>query len=157
MSASRSEWTSIGITGIILIILGVYFFFSPPAPEVTYSPVALEGGSITVTDQDVVDTVTLNAELVAPGWITIHFSMSGAPADVVGTSQYLETGVYEDLLLTLDEEMTPGWAYIALLHVDDGDGVFDIQKDLPVSVNGEVVRPTFVAIPEVTTAEVKGQ
>ena len=131
--------------------------FSEPVPEITYRPVELEGGSITVEDHDVVDVVTLDAELVEPGWITIHFSMSGAPAEVVGTSDYLEAGTYEAMTIVLDEDMTPGWRYIALLHVDNGDQIFDIEDDLPVSVDGEVVRPDFVAIPEAATAEVTGE
>ena len=148
------EWSSVIGAVIVIVLLGAYFLLSKPAPELTYKPVELPGGSIVVEDQDVIDTVTLNTELTEPGWITIHFSMSGAPAEVVGTSSYLEVGTYEDLVIALDDEMQPGWRYIALLHVDDGDQQFDIQKDLPVSVNGEVVRPSFVAIPEAATAEV---
>jgi len=151
------EWNSVIITIIVIVLLGVYFLLSKPAPELTYKPVELSGGLIMVEDQDAIDEVTLDAELTEPGWITIHFSMSGAPAEIVGTSRYLEAGVYDDLIVDLDEEMQPGWRYIALLHVDDGDRQFDIQKDLPVSVNGEVVRPSFVAIPEAATAEVTGE
>jgi hypothetical protein len=141
----------------ILAVLGAYFMFSEVAPEIDYKPVELSGGSISVVDQDSTDVVTLDAELVEPGWITIHFSMSGAPAEVVGTSRYLEAGIYEAMTISLSEDMLPGWRYIALLHVDNGDGIFDIEKDLPVSVNGEVVRPSFVSFPDEATAEVTGQ
>ena len=154
MSKERSGLAGVITSIAIVILLGAFFLFSEPVPEIAYKPVELSGGSITVEDQNVVDSVTLDTELVEPGWITIHFSMSGAPAEVVGTSAYLDVGVYDDLVITLDDEMMPGWRYIALLHVDDGDQMFDIQKDLPVSVNGEVVRPSFVAIPEAATAEV---
>ena len=144
---------------LLLFYLARTFCSPSPLPNLRinrFSPFGLKlnTGSIVVEDQDVIDTVTLNTELTEPGWITIHFSMSGAPAEVVGTSSYLEVGTYEDLVIALDDEMQPGWRYIALLHVDDGDQQFDIQKDLPVSVNGEVVRPSFVAIPEAATAEV---
>lgn len=156
MSGKLSEWTPVLVAVVVVVLLGSYFLFSQPANELTYKPVELEGGSIAVEDQNVTDTVTLDAELSEPGWITIHFSMSGAPAEVVGTSQYLDAGIYNDLVITLDEDMTPGWRYIALLHVDNGDGVFTIDQDLPVSVGGEVVRSSFVAIPEAVTDEVTG-
>ena len=156
MSMKLSEWSSVIVAVVLLAVLGGYFVFSEPAPEITYKPVELSGGSITVEDQPQTDSVMLSTELVEPGWITIHFSMSGAPAQVVGTSPYLEAGVYEDLVIPLDEEMLAGWRYIALLHVDNGDQRFVIEDDLPVSVGGEVVRPDFVAVPEEATTEVTG-
>ncbi|MBT4856997.1 hypothetical protein HON52_02310 [Candidatus Uhrbacteria bacterium] len=143
----------IGVVAI-LILLAAYFAFSKSAPQIGYKPVDLDGGSILVEDQDATETVTLDAELSEPGWITVHFSMSGAPAEVVGVSEYLEAGAYDDMVINLDEEMTKGWRYITLLHVDNGDQVFDIEDDLPVSVNGEVVRPSFVSFPSEISDEI---
>jgi len=37
------------------------------------------------------------------------------------------------------------------LHADNGDGAYVTEDDLPVKVNEQVVRPDFVAMPEVAT------
>ncbi|MFH1632132.1 MAG: hypothetical protein ABIA47_03925 [bacterium] len=132
---------------VVILALGAYFVFAPKAPELDYRPVDVGGGSITVEDQYDMDRVVLDATLAAPGFITIHESMSGAPATIIGTSQYLDIGTYDDLTIMLVDEMLPGYSYITLLHADDGDGIFVIDDDLPVEVDGEVVRPDFVADP----------
>jgi len=129
---------------LVLALLGSFFIFSPDA-STPFGPVELSGGSITVEDQTELDRVVFDAELIEPGWITIHESLSDAPASIIGTSQYLEAGVYQDLVIPLDRGMIPSYKYITLLHVDDGDQQFDAALDSPVSVNGAVVRPDFVA------------
>lgn len=131
---------------VVILGLGAFVFFAPKASDLTYKPIDVGGGSITVENQpEDLGIVTLDAELAAPGWITIHESLAGAPANVVGTSTYMDTGSYRDFVIQLSQEMSPGYRYITLLHADDGDGEFDILKDLPVEVDGEVVRPSFVA------------
>lgn len=134
-------------TLVILIIgaLAAFLVFAPKADTLGYRPLDVGGGSITLGQQLDFDTVTLDAELAAPGWITIHESMSGAPATIIGTSQYLEIGTYNDLVIPLTSEMIPGYRYITLLHVDNGDSVFVANDDYPVMTNGTVVRPDFVA------------
>lgn len=139
---------------IVLLLIGGYIFLAPPVSdtaELAYYPVDLASGSITVEDQNDVTFVRLQAELSEPGWITIHESMSGAPATVIGTSGYLEAGVYDEIVIPVYPDMLPGYRYITLLHVDNGDKVFVIEEDFPVRVNGEVIRPDFVAVPEAVT------
>lgn len=134
------------IAFLVVFGFGAYFMLATPASQTGYRPVDVGGGSISVENQpDDLQSVTLDAELAEPGWITIHESMSGAPADIIGTSEYLEAGVHEDLMISLDQPMSSGFRYIALLHVDDGDRTFVVLDDLPVMVNGEVVRPDFLA------------
>ncbi|MDP2631914.1 MAG: hypothetical protein Q8P30_04090 [Candidatus Uhrbacteria bacterium] len=141
----------------VVAALGSYFMFAPEAPQLDYVPIDVGGGSITVEDQDQIDFVMLSTELVAPGFITIHETLAtggaGAPAAIVGTSDYLDIGVYENLKINLTEEMLPGYRYIALLHADNGDGIFVVNDDLPVEVDGTVVRPDFLAIPEAERTE----
>jgi hypothetical protein len=138
----------IGFIFVFVILAGLYFAFSEPVSEISYHPIDVGGGAITVEDQDQTDRVYLSAELVAPGFITIHNSMSGAPAAIIGTSDFLEAGSYTDLEIVLREEMIPGYRYITLLHADNGDEFYVTDDDLPVMVNEIVVRPDFVAIPE---------
>lgn len=142
----KKDFITLAVVIIFVVLLGLFFALSPRAPELSYLPVEVEGGSITVTDQEQLEYVRLSAELSEPGFITIHQSMSDAPAAVIGTSRYLEAGVHDDLVITLSEEMLPGYKYITLLHVDNGDGYFVMEEDLPTAVNGEVVRPDFIAV-----------
>lgn len=120
-------------------------FFSPKkTPD--FGPVDVGGGSIIVFDQSRTNIVELNVDLAVPGFVSIHEAMGEAPGKVMGVSDYLTTGSYGGINIFLSEEMILGNTYIALLHADDGDGMFDIQKDMPVEVNGEVVRPDFMAL-----------
>ncbi len=141
---SKKDAVSLCVILLIIIFLGAYFLFVPSA-NTPFGPVELSGGSIEVSDQYELDRVSLTAELAEAGWITIHESISDAPAEIIGTSEYLEAGLFENLEIHLGTEMIAGFKYITLLHIDDGDQIFDAQLDFPVSVNGEVVRPDFVA------------
>ncbi|MFA6522472.1 MAG: hypothetical protein WCT24_02710 [Patescibacteria group bacterium] len=141
----------IWIAVMLLVLGGLYCFFqfAPVADdELAYHPVDVGGGSITIVDQNQTDLVTFSTTLVAPGFVTIHETMSDAPAAVIGTSGYLETGEHQNVIISLDTPMSSGYKYVALLHADNGDQQFVMEEDLPVMVNGEVIRPSFVAIPE---------
>ncbi|MFA6131193.1 MAG: hypothetical protein WC730_02955 [Patescibacteria group bacterium] len=137
---------------VILLTLGglfFYFNYAPPADdELDYHPVDVGGGSLTIADQDQTNLVVFGATLAAPGFVTIHESMSGAPAAVIGTSEYLPAGTHEMVVISLDEFMTPGYSYIALLHADNGDEAFVMEEDFPVIVDGTVVKTSFVTMPE---------
>lgn len=124
------------------------FFFAPPAEEVIYAPVDVGGGEITVQNQYDLNRVTLGAEFAAPGFISIHESLSGAPAQVIGSTELMEPGQYDSIEILLDQPMLPGYRYITLMTADDGDGVFEPGIDLPVEFDGAVVRPDFIAQPE---------
>ena len=129
-------------------LLGFLLFYTPDVPELGYRPVDVGGGSITIEDQDQLDFVVFDTSLAKSGFVTIHRTISDAPAEIIGVTNYLEKGDYEDLRVDLDGEMLPGYRYAALLHVDNGDGEYFIDDDLPVMTDGEVVRPYFLAIPE---------
>ncbi len=130
---------------LVLTGLGAFLFLSPEAPTIAYQPVDVGGGSLTAPDQTSLETVTLSATLAAPGWVTIHQSIGEAPAAIIGTSDYLPAGTYDDLVIKLTEPMLPNYKFIALLHVDDGDLVFASHTDLPVKFNDAVVRVNFLS------------
>ncbi len=143
----RSTATIIGSL-FALIGIGVYFLYSVPAPEVGYLPVDVGGGSIEVLNQPYLEIVGLDANIAATGFISIHPSLSGAPRAPIGASDLLQPGEYKNLIIQLDENMLPGFRYIALLTADDGDGIFEAGVDLPVKTNEETVRMDFIADPE---------
>lgn len=136
---------------IIILFLGAFgflLFYTPNTPELAYKPVDVGGGSVTIKDQDQINFVVFDTELVKPGFVTIHRTMTDAPTEIIGVTDYLEAGVYENLRVDLTGEMYAGFKYAAILHVDDGTKQFEAQQDFPVMTNGEVVRPYFLAIPE---------
>ncbi len=139
------QYSGLLITIVIVLSIGAFLFFAPEK-SLPYAPVNAGGGSITVQDQTAGDIVQLSSDLAAPGFITIHEAMGEAPGRILGISDYLETGSYGGVNIFLTEPMIPGLTYITLLHADDGDQIFDVDYDMPVVVNGEVVRPSFVAL-----------
>lgn len=130
---------------LALVGIGLLMFWSPEASNRAYGPVDVGGGELQVGEQANLDRVELTATLAAPGWITIHQAMGSAPAQIIGTSEYLPVGNYLGLTIDLDEPMLPGYKYIALLHVDDGDQEFESHFDLPVETEGNVVRADFLS------------
>lgn len=152
----KNDLLHLGFLVVFLIGAGIYFLNPNKERVLPYHPIDVGGGSITVADQESLNTVTLSADLTAPGFITIHEALGRSPADIIGTSEYLEAGEHNDLVIHLDEEMLPGFMYITLLHADDGDKSYETMKDLPVKVNEEVVRPDFVAEPEAAHLVIPG-
>lgn len=143
---------------VFVAVLGVYFLAVPRPSELAYVPVEVEVGSITVTDQSDLNQVVLErVELSEGGFVTIHESLTaaggGAPAAIIGTSAYLEPGTHENVGINLTQEMVPGFPYITILHVDNGDQSYETNDDLPAMVNGEVVRPNFTAAPELVETD----
>lgn len=135
------------ILGVIIIIVllagfGLFLAYSPEADS-GFGPVELAGGSIVVEDQDSENEIYLAVELVEPGFVSIHEAMGDAPGVMVASSELLPAGSYDRLLITPVEPLLPGQTYITILHMDDGNGLLDLKQDKPVSVNGEVVRPSF--------------
>ncbi|PIQ67266.1 hypothetical protein COY25_00970 [Candidatus Uhrbacteria bacterium CG_4_10_14_0_2_um_filter_41_7] len=145
----------LGIVGF-LVAAGFFFLSSSNEKVLPYRPVDVGGGLITVSDQNTLNTVTLSASLAAPGFITIHEALGRSPADIIGTSEYLEAGEHSDIVINLEQEMLPGYMYITLLHADNGDKVYETMKDLPVKVNEEVVRPDFIAQPDAAHLVIPG-
>lgn len=145
------QYLEIGLVGIIVILLGAFFFFSKEASDLAYYQVPLESGSIVVGElPEDGRSVPLTVAIPKNGFVTIHESLSGAPAEIIGTSSLITAG---EVVTTvpLTTTMIPGTSYLALLHVDNGDGVFVVNDDLPVKVQEEVVMEKFVFVPEAVT------
>ena len=141
------------ILGLVMMTAGVallaaFFIFADEAPELSYAPVDVGGGSLEVpSGQTSLTEVSVNANLARAGFVTIHRSVGPAPGPVMGTSSLLPEGE-QTSIIKINGEMIPGYTYIALLHVDNGDGVFVATDDMPVQVDGTVVRVDFDAAGE---------
>lgn len=134
--------------GAGVLLLAAFFMFANDAPEIAYAPVEVPGSAMSVPEgQASLTSVDVNVTIAKPGFITIHRAISTAPGPIVGTSSLVDVGE-QTVTLALTEAMTPGFTYIALLHVDDGDGIFVVNDDLPVAVDGNVLRVDFKAAGE---------
>ncbi len=58
--------------------------------------------------------------------------------DIVGVSRYLDPGVVDNLIVSLNDNETVevGEILVAALYADDGDGLWNEETDVPL-VNGE--------------------
>lgn len=138
------------LAGLVMLlaaigVLGLFFVLAPEAPEVDFGPVDVGGGSLEVLQSPSMTTVVFSAELAKPGFVSIHESVGPAPGPVIGVSSLTTAGEHADQTIALREPMTPGLTYIALLHVDDGDAVYESSEDMPVKTDGAVVRVDFKA------------
>lgn len=136
---TKSDAIFLGVIILAVLGFGALFAFAPQTP--VYAPVELTGSTMTATstaDYRVDAWVTLKQ----PGFVTIHESIGGAPGPVVATSMYLETTSVVSSI-AVDPALNVGAPYVALLHVDNGDGEFVMEEDMPVMSDGVVVRSDF--------------
>lgn len=130
---------------IVILAVGAFFLFAKQAPELAYGPVEIAGSTI-VASASGDGEVEVTATLIEPGFVTIHQSLGGAPGPIIGSSGYIEAGSDVPMTLILSELMEPGTTYIALLHVDNGDGTFVVKDDMPVTSGGVSVRADFTSL-----------
>jgi len=92
------------------------------------------GDMITVFDQTpgrVVEVASVS--FTAPGFVVIQSDGGGVPGTVLGVSPMLFAETSELVEIPLTTELQTGSMYFASLYHDDGDGVFTLGADLPVS------------------------
>lgn len=131
-----------------MVLLAAFFLFANDAPELAYAPIDIPGSAMSVAEgQSSLTSVDVHVTLVKPGFVTLHRAISEAPGPIIGTSALLDAGE-QTITIALEEPMTPGFAYIALLHVDNGDGTFAANDDMPVAVDGSVLRSDMKAAGE---------
>ncbi|TAK05096.1 hypothetical protein EPO33_03875 [Patescibacteria group bacterium] len=109
-----------------------------------------EPNGIVVTDQQPGASVTISAIIMEKaGWIVIHKEAAGKPGVVIGEAR-LVAGESSQIKVSLREATLEGMGYYAMLHMDDGDGRFNIAKDAPVrsSVLDGIIMARFEASAE---------
>ncbi len=124
----------------LLAGIGLYFAFAPEATRFVYQPVEITGSSLLALPPRSPDMALAGVEIKQAGFVTVHVSHGGAPGSVVGETGLLQPGSYPNLEVPMTEPMNDVDAYIMLLFVDDGDGVYEIGIDLPVKSNDVVVK-----------------
>ncbi len=143
---------------LIAVGIGAAFFFSRETGElgvVGESTGLIVGeNAIYIAEQAPSETVSVAiVRFEKPGFVVIHEDVNTAPGKILGVSGLLMAGETKDFFgiflsrSTVDEEII-----YAMLHFDDGDGIFDAIKDQPVydSIAGEPVM-MIIVISEDTT------
>lgn len=88
---------------------------------------------ILVLDQKPGNSVHINQVIIEKnGYLSIHEDKNGGFGDIIGTSTLLPEGSSQNFDIILNKTMSNGQKFYAMLHADDGDGVFDPAKDLPL-------------------------
>ena len=79
---------------------------------------------------------TLSVALVRlekPGFVVVHEDVAGAVGGILGTSGVLPAGETNNLeSIPLSRLTRDGETLYVMLHLDDGDGIFNAVKDKPV-------------------------
>lgn len=66
------------------------------------------------------------------GFVVVHESKVGKPGVILGKSALVPAGGDQKITISLSRVSRDGEELVAMLHRDDGDGVFDAAKDAPV-------------------------
>ncbi len=143
--------TFIIFVGIVIIALVAVFFFrgdsTKPVPTDDSTGFIVGRNAIYVAEQSPSRNVSVAvARLEKTGFVAIHEDNAGKPGKILGTSGILQAGETKNLTpITLSRVTADGETLYAMLHLDDGDGVFDPVKDKPAldSLGGEPVMMIF--------------
>ncbi len=116
------------------------------------------GPSVTVNNQTLnqPDLVTISQAVYDQnGFVVIHEDNGGAPGDVLGNSVLLSPGTTNNISIQLNRNAIDGETLYAMLHKDNGDGIYTNPTDDPpvTDAGGNVVTPSFVvSLPQAPSA-----
>lgn len=104
-------------------------------------------GMLEARNQPPGDSVLIDAAiLVQNGWVVIHEDRNGQPGNILGARR-LGEGSHTGEQVALLRGTVGGLTYYAMLHNEDGDGVFDHTKDLPLrNESNEIIMARFETI-----------
>ena len=104
-------------------------------------------GTLQVRNQPPGDSVLIDAVILAQnGWVVIHEDRDGQPGNILGARR-LGEGSHTGEQVALLRGTIGGLIYYAMLHNEDGDGVFDHTKDLPLrNESDEIIMAQFETI-----------
>lgn len=153
------------VPALALILMGASCSLQtkPVENQPTSSPIILVGNNaINVETQVVGREVRVDfAILEAPGYVVIHKNQNGQPGMVIGYSTLLPKGRSELMSngaglsgpIALSEALVDGSSYFAMLHLDNGDGIYTkVDENLPAKDSlGNVIMMSF----DVTTQPVE--
>lgn len=144
------------IAGAALILLGAGCAQSPTTTSVSpteslapalapaaQAPASVIKNSIEVKDQKTGDEAMIDAvSIERKGYVVVHEDDNGKVGKTVGHSDILNAG--ETKSVGVKMKIHAGLSHWAMLHADNGDGIFDEKQDLPLKdENGEFIMKAF--------------
>ncbi len=148
------QWVVTVIVIIVLIIIGILVFGNDKGvtddttatdTAMTDTTASSELNRIVMGDQFPGNVVFVSSVMLENGgWVEIHADNNGQPGAYIG-SQYFNKGINTGKI-TLTKPTVEGGLYYAMLHSDDGDKVFNAEKDLPLKDSkGNIIMKLFRA------------
>ncbi|HEC30825.1 MAG TPA: hypothetical protein ENI66_02320 [Candidatus Yonathbacteria bacterium] len=133
---------------IVVLIVVALFVINGVLKKNTEEPIVIEEvttPSIVAPDQAGGPEVFIDSVILAnTGFVVIHKEVDGVASTTVGVSKFLPTGTTSNFLVQLSEEAVEGDTFYAMLHIDDGDGVYDGELDVPLKLeDGGTIGDTF--------------
>lgn len=137
---------------IIIVIVGYWFWQNPTEPmmdepvDENSNALRVEENAIYAPDQKPANEVVIGlAVLKDGGYVVIHEESDGKPGVIVGTSALLEAGSHNNLGVGLSRSSANGEGLFAMLHKDNGDGVFSAENDVPITGStGDIIMMRFL-------------
>ncbi|MCH7529606.1 hypothetical protein IIB50_00615 [Patescibacteria group bacterium] len=141
----------------VALLGGYYVFTTSPAGDGQVANVAsvlTQDNDVYAEDQLAGSTVVVRGvKLSAPGYVVIHLvAQDGSAGDIVGNSELLSEGITENVSVNLAGVSEVGDAFVAMLHSDNGDGVFNTEEDAPTVDGTEIVVMQFDIVAEIAEA-----
>ena len=125
-----------GVIVVIIVSLILFFRGGNLASDTPQSSAGLAIGAnvIYVAEQPPLQTISVAlVRLQKPGFVVVHEDVAGAIGGILGASGVLPSGETKNLeSIPLSRLTREGERLYVMLHLDDGDGVFDPVKDKPV-------------------------
>ncbi len=149
---------------IVAVIGGSVFFrdgYEEPDSSRDSAGFIIGTNAIYVAEQVPSETLSIAVvRLEKPGFVVIHEDVTGVPGGILGASELLMEGETNNLAsIPLSRLTRDGETLYAMLHLDDGDGIFDAMNDKPaldpinalpvmmiVTVGAEVTEPGAISL-----------
>lgn len=130
--------TVIIFMAIVGVIVSVSLFFRDGREEISLhgsdsTGLVISTSAIYVAEQAPSQTVAVTLiRLEKSGFVVIHEDVADVPGKILGISKLLPTGETNNLKpILLSRPTRDGETLYAMIHLDDGDSIFDEVKDRP--------------------------
>jgi hypothetical protein len=140
---------------IILVVLvaavGLYFMYMQPvaddgtAAKDTTSTLLVGENAIYVATQHPDEHVHVSMSVLkSGGYVVVHANNEGKPGSILGNSSLLPAGGSENFDVELSRSSKDGEIMHAMLHMDNGDGIFNAADDAPIKdIDGNIIMMQF--------------
>ena len=123
--------------GLVAVSLAATLLFrnssAKPGSTSDSAGLIVSKNAIYVAEQTSSRTVSVAlARLLKRGFVVIHEDNAGKPGNILGASNALAAGETKNLApIALSRATKDGETLYAMIHLDDGDGIFNVVKDKP--------------------------